>query len=71
MELKTTHGTTERPVQHLYRLESACDKDTVGDTSKDTISVPLKPSAAEFKSRRDAAVATRTRIQELNELELD
>ena len=62
VELKTTHGTIERPVQHLYPLEIACDKDTVHDTSKDTIV---------FRPRRDAAVAVRTRIQELNELELD
>jgi len=27
VELKTTHGTIERPVQHLYPLEIACDKD--------------------------------------------
>ena len=32
VELKTTHGTIERPVQHLYPLEIACDKDTVRDT---------------------------------------
>ena len=63
VELKTTHGTIQRPVQHLYPLEIACDEDT--------ISVPLNPSAAVFRPRRDAAVAARTRIQELNELELD
>ena len=71
VELKTTHGTIERPVQHLYPLDIACDKDTVRDTSKDTISVPLNPSAAEFRSRCDAAVSARIRIQELNELELE
>ena len=26
-------GTIERPIQHLYPLEIACDKDTVRDTS--------------------------------------
>ena len=71
VELKTTHGTIERPVQHLYPIEIACDKDTVRDASEDTISVPLNPSAAVFRPRRDAAVAARTRIQEPNELELD
>ena len=71
LELKTTHGTIERPVQHVYPLEIACDKDTVRDTSTDATPAPLNPSATNFRPRRDAAVAARTRIQELNEFELD
>ena len=71
VELKTAHGQIERPVQHLYPLEIACDKDRVRHITRDATSVPLNPSAAVFRPQRDTAVAARTRIQELNEFELD
>lgn len=69
VELRTAHGTLERPVQHLYPLEIACDKNTVGVSSRRAPSVQLDPSVAAFRPRRDAAVAARTRVQELIEFE--
>ena len=59
VELKTTHGTKERPVLHLYPLE--IDKDTVRDTSTYATPAPLNPIAAIFRPQRDAAVTARTK----------
>ena len=70
VELKTAHGQIERPVQHLYPLEIACDEDTDRHITRDATSVLLNPSAAVFRRQRDTAVAARTRIQELNEFDL-
>ena len=67
VELKTAHGRLERPVQHLYPLEITYDKDTAAFSPRQAPSVQLDPSVPAFRPRRDAAVAARARIQELNE----
>ena len=64
VELKTAHGTLERPIQHLYPLELTCD--SARETDTNVPSVQLNPTAPLFRPRRDEAVAARTRIQELN-----
>ena len=71
VELKTAHIRLERPVQHVYPLEITCDKKTVTVSPRQATSVQLDPSAAAFRPRRDAAVAARARIQELNEYNQD
>ena len=53
-------GTLERAVQHLYPLELSCDRENVKAPPQ------LNPEALKFKPRRDAAVATRYRIQDAN-----
>ena len=55
VELKTAHGTLERPTQHLYPLELTCD--SAKETATSVPSVQLNPSAPLFRPRRDAAVA--------------
>ena len=71
VELKTAHGRRERPVQHLYPLEITCDKNPVAASPRQAPSVQLDPSVPAFRPRRDAAVAARARIQELNEFNQD
>ena len=52
VRIRTSKGEIERPVQHLYPLELACDK------YKETEQQPkLNPNAPAFRQRRDAAVA--------------
>ena len=64
VRIKMPKGEIERPVQHLYPLELACDK------YKETEQQPkLNPNAPAFRQRRDAAVAADERIQEVLELE--
>ena len=64
VELKTAHGTLERPTQHLYPLELTCYN--ARETVPSVLSVLSNPTAPLFRPRRHAAVAVRTRIQELN-----
>ena len=71
VELKTAHGRLERPVQHLYPLEITCDKNIVAAPPRQAPSVQLDPNLPAFRPRRDAAVAARARIQELDELNQD
>ena len=56
--LRTSNGTIERPVQHLYPLELTCDLGT---------NPTLNPAAPEFAPRlhRDAAAAASARIREI------
>ena len=70
VELKTAHGRLERPVQHLYPLEITCDKN-IAAPPRQAPSVQLDPNLPAFRPRRDAAVAARARIQELDELNQD
>ena len=63
VELKTAHGILERPAQHLYPLELTCS--SAEETATNVPSAQLNPTAPLFRPRRDAAVAARTRIQEL------
>ena len=64
IELKTAHVTLERPTQHLYPVELTCDN--AMETAPSVLSVLSNPTAPLFRPRRHAAVAVRTRIQELN-----
>ena len=57
-------GELERPVQHLYPLESSCDA-----YHKENESTNLNPNAPTFRQRRDASVAADARILEAMELE--
>ena len=71
VELKTAHGRLERPVQHLYPLEITCDKNIVVAPPRQALSVQLDPNVPVFRPQRDAAVAARARIQELDDLNQD
>jgi len=69
VELKTAHGTLERPTQHVYPLELTCD--SAREIATIIPSVQLNPTAPHFRPRRDATVAARTGIQELNTYDHD
>jgi len=60
-KLRTPKEVIERPVQHLYPLELTCDM-TVATAA-------LNPTVPAFTPRRNAAVAARSRIQELAQLD--
>ena len=62
VRLKTSHGTLERPVQHLYPMELTCDV---------TQAVQLNPEAPSFgpRPRRDAAAAASLRVQQIADTE--
>ena len=64
VRIRTAKGEIERPVQHLYPLELACDK--YKETEQQ---LKLNHNAPAFSQRRDAAVAANERIQEVLELE--
>ena len=59
-KLRAGKGTLERAVQHLHPLELSCNRENVKAPPQ------LNPEAPKFKPRRDAAVATRCRIQDAN-----
>ena len=61
-KVRAGRGFMERPIQHLYPLELTCDRNLT--LCNDT---PLNPTAMEFRSRRDAAVAARQRIEDIVE----
>ena len=61
-KVKTSNGHLERAVNHLYPLELSCNQ-----RQKDP--PPLNPTAPIFRPTRDAAVAARSRIQEMAENE--
>ena len=67
VQLKTSNGIIERPVQHLYPLELTCDR--VRDKCTNTATTSLNPSAPVYRPRpvRDASVAARARIKDLTE----
>ena len=56
VELKTSKGTLESPVQHLYPIELA--KESTKLEPK-----PLNPKADDFRPKRKAAVEANDRIQ--------
>ena len=58
VQLQTGKGLLERPVQHLYPLELACDK--VPEKKQ-----PMNPEAREFKPKRAAAEVAATKIKSL------
>ena len=60
-KVKTANGHLERAVNHLYPLELSCDQSSNQQT--------LDPLAPVFRPVRDAAVAARSRIQEVTEIE--
>ena len=62
VQVETSKGLLERPVQHLYPLELACDK----VPSKEQ---PLNPQAAEFLPKRPAAVVASKNIKLIMEQE--
>ena len=64
VELKTSNGTIERPVQFLYPLELQSDRTS---TAQET--TQLNPEAPQFRTRRDAAAAAKTRMKQIREME--
>ena len=62
VELKTSKGTLERPVQHLYPTELA-------NESANPEPKPLDPNADDFRPKRKAAVEANGRIQAIAEYE--
>ena len=62
-KLRAGKTILERAVQQLYPLELSCDRETV------VTQVQLNPNAPTFRPRRDAAVAARYRIQEVQSAE--
>ena len=62
VELKTSKGTLERPVQHLYPMELA--KESTKSEPK-----PLNPKADDFRPKRKAAVEANDRIQAIAQYE--
>ena len=60
-KVKTSNGHLERAVNHLYPLELSCDQSSNQQT--------LNPTAPVFRPVRDAAVAARSRIQKVTEIE--
>ena len=62
VELKTSEGTLERPVQHLCPMELA-------NESANPEPKPLDPNADDFRPKRKAAVEACGRIQAIAEYE--
>ena len=60
-KMKMANGHLERVVNHLYPLELSCDRSTNQQT--------LYPLAPVFRPVQDAAVAARSRIQKVTEIE--
>ena len=60
-KVKTANGHLERAVNHLYPLELSCDQSSNQQT--------LNPLAPVYRPVRDAAVAARSLIQEVTEIE--
>ena len=60
-KVKTSNRHLERAVNHLYPLELSCDQSS-------NLQI-LNPTAPVFRPVRDAAVAARSRIQEVTEIE--
>lgn len=58
VQLKTSKGVIERPVQHLYPLELQCEL-PVGARQQ------LNPDAKTFRPTRAAAAAATARIKEI------
>ncbi len=56
VQLQTGKGFLERPIQHLYPLELACDK--IPEKQK-----PMNPDARAFTPKRKAAEAAATKIK--------
>ena len=61
-KVKTSNGHLERAVNHLYPLELSCSQ-----RQKDP--PPLNPTAPVFQPTQDAAVAARSRIHKVAEIE--
>ena len=59
VKLRAGESYLERAVQQLYSFELSCVKSTEAENP------PLNPEALAFRSRRDAAVAARLRVQEI------
>ena len=60
-KVKTSNGHLERAVNHLYPLELSCDQSSNQQN--------LNPTAPIFRPVRDAAVAARSRIEEVTGIE--
>ena len=60
-KVKTANGHLDRAVNHLYPLELSCDQSSNQQT--------LNPLAPVYRPVLDAAVAARSRIQEVTEIE--
>ena len=64
VELKTSNGIIERPVQFLYPLELECDiTSAVRETNN------LNPEAPQFRPRRDAAATEEVRVKQIQAME--
>ena len=57
VRLREGKSFMERPIQFLYPLELHCDRESKQDT------VPLNPTAQEFKPKRRAAVDATKNIE--------
>ena len=60
MQLRTSKGVIERPVQHLYPLELQCEPTVPAGAEQQ-----LNPGAPIFRPKRDAAAAAAARIKEI------
>ena len=60
-KVRTPKSVIERPVQHLYPLELSCVMRAAP--------AALNPTLAAFRPQRNAAVAARARIQELEQMD--
>ena len=62
VQLRTTKGVIERPVQHLYPLELQCE--TTGPAAQQ-----LNPHAENFRPKRNAASVAAAKIKDIAENE--
>lgn len=65
VRLRSGYSFIERPVQHLYPFELACD----GSTQREAL--PLNAEAKEFRPSRRAAVVARERMRAIASAEED
>jgi len=63
-KLRAGKSYVERAIQQLYPLELSCDRQLPASQAG------MNPEAAPFRSRRDAAVAARLRLQEITQEEV-
>ena len=65
VKLRAGKTFLERPIQHLYPMELACDR----APERAEVLTPLNAKAPVFRPRRDAAVAANLRIRDAIESE--
>ena len=65
VRLRSGKSFIERPIQHLYPLQLACDVSTQREA------IPLNAEAKEFRSSRRAAVSARRQMRAIASAEDD